>query len=63
LPTDDPEARRYSAHIIGYLLGYADLSNPRAWHFSGDPDASAYELHFSFSTPEEAPVPGPGPLT
>ena len=31
--------------------------------FLGDPDASAYELLFSLSTPEEGPVPRSGPLT
>ena len=30
LPTDDPEARLYSADIISYLVGYGDLSNTRA---------------------------------
>jgi hypothetical protein len=49
LPTDDPEARLYSADIIGYLVGYADLSNSRALGLLGDPDASAYELLFCFS--------------
>jgi hypothetical protein len=63
LPTDDPEARLYSADIIGYLVGYADLSNTRALALLFDPDASAYELLFSFSTPEERPVPRSGPLT
>jgi hypothetical protein len=36
LPTDDPEARLYSADIIGYLVGYADLSNSRALALLGD---------------------------
>ena len=53
LPTDDPEARLYSADIIGYLVGYAHLSNTRALALLGDSDASAYELLFSFSSPEE----------
>ena len=53
LPTDDPEARLYSADIIGYLVGYAHLTNTRSLALLGDPDASAYELLFSFSTPEE----------
>jgi hypothetical protein len=53
LATDDPEARLYSADIIGYLVGYAHLSNTRFLALLGDPDASAYELLFSFSTPEE----------
>ena len=63
LPTDDPEPRLYSADIIGYLVGYADLSNTRSLALLGDPDASAHELLFSFSTPEEGPVPRSGPLT
>ena len=63
LPTDDPEARLYSADIIGCLVGYADLSNTRALALLGDPDAAAYELLFSFSTPEGGPVPRSGPLT
>jgi hypothetical protein len=63
LPTDDPEARLYSADIIGYLVGYADLSNTRSLALLGDPDVSAYELLFSFSTPEKGPVPRSGPLT
>jgi hypothetical protein len=53
LPTDDPEARPYSADIIGYLVGYAHLSNTSSLAPLGDPDAGAYELLFSFSTPEE----------
>lgn len=52
-PTDDPEARLYSADIIGYLVGYAHLSNTRFLALLGDPEAGAYELLFSFSTPEE----------
>jgi hypothetical protein len=58
LPTDDPEARLYSADIIGYLVSYAALSNPSALALQGDPDGGAY-----FSPPEEGPVPRSGPLT
>jgi hypothetical protein len=53
LPTDNPEARRFAADIIGYLVGYANLTNTRSLALLGDPDASAYELLFSFSSPEE----------
>ena len=53
LPTDDPEARLYGADIIGYLVGYANLTNTRSLALLGDPDAGAYELLFSFSSPEE----------
>ncbi|MGA3093557.1 MAG: hypothetical protein ABSD75_33640 [Terriglobales bacterium] len=53
LPSDDPEARLFAADIIGYLVGYANLTNTRSLALLGDPDASAYELLFSFSSPEE----------
>ena len=54
LPTDDPpEARLFAAGIIGYLVGYANLTNTRSLALLGDSDASAYELLFSFSSPEE----------
>ncbi len=53
LPTDDPEALLFAADIIGYLVGYANLTNTRSLALLGDPDASAYELLFSFSSPEE----------
>lgn len=53
LPTDDPEARHFAAEIIGYLFGYAQLTNTRAVALLGDADANAYELLFSFSSPEE----------
>jgi hypothetical protein len=48
LPTDDPEARLHSADIIGigYLVGYADLSNTRSLAPLGDPDASALRTAF-----------------
>jgi hypothetical protein len=53
LPTDNPEARLFAADIIGYLIGYANLTNTRSLALLGDPDASAYELLFSFSSPKE----------
>jgi len=53
LPTDNPEVRLFAADIIGYLVGYANLTNTRSLALLGDPDASAYELLFSFSSPEE----------
>jgi len=53
LPTDSPEARLFAADILGYLVGYANLTNTRSLALLGDPDASAYELLFSFSSPEE----------
>jgi hypothetical protein len=53
LPDDDPDGRLFGADIVGYLVGYAQLTNTRALALLGDPDASAYELLFSFSSPEE----------
>src|ERR1035438_4506233 len=34
-------------------VGYANLTNTRSLALLGDPDAGAYELLFSFSSPEE----------
>ena len=48
LPSNDPEGRAFGAGIIGYLLGYAQLTNSRALALVGDPDAGAYELLFPF---------------
>ena len=53
LPTDNPEAQLFAADIIGYLVSYANLMNTRSLALLGDPDACAYELLFSFSSPEE----------
>jgi hypothetical protein len=53
LPSDNPEARLFAAEIIGYLVGYANLTNTRSLVLLGDPDASAYELLFSFSSAED----------
>jgi hypothetical protein len=53
LPGDDPEGRLFGADIVGYLVGYAQLTNTRVLALIGDPDASAYEFLFSFSSPEE----------
>ena len=53
MPTDNPEARLFAAEVIGYLVGYANLTNTRSLALLGDPDANAYELLFSFSSPEE----------
>jgi hypothetical protein len=52
LPSDDLEGRVFVADIIGYLFGYAQLTNTRTLALVGDPEACAYELLFSFSTPE-----------
>jgi hypothetical protein len=50
---DDPEARIFASDIIGYLFGYAHLTNTRSLALVGDPDANAYELLFSFSSSQE----------
>ena len=51
LPSDDLEGRAFAADIVGYLFGYAQLANARALALVGDPEADAYEILFSFSTP------------
>ena len=43
----------FAADIIGYLVGYANLTNTRSLALLGDPDASAYELLFCFTFPAE----------
>ena len=55
LPTDDPEARAYTADFVGCLLAYAHLTNSRSLALLGDPDpdADAHEILFSFASPEE----------
>jgi hypothetical protein len=40
LPTDDPEARMFASDIIGYLVGYAHLTNTPSPALVGDPEAS-----------------------
>jgi hypothetical protein len=52
-PADEPEARLSAAHIIGYLFGYAHLTNTRSLALLGDAEPSAYELLFSFFSPAE----------
>jgi hypothetical protein len=53
LPSDDLEGRVVAADVVGYLFGYAQLANARALALVGDPEADAYELLFSFSTPAD----------
>jgi hypothetical protein len=52
LPEDDPEDRAHGAEVIGYYLGYAHLTDTRTLALVGDPVGHAYELLFSFSSPE-----------
>ena len=53
LPGDDPEGRLFGADNVGYLVRHAQLTNTRVLALIGDPDASAYEPLFSFSSLEE----------
>jgi len=53
LNDEDPEGRDLSADTIGFLLGYAHLTNTRSLALIGDPDEMAYEILFSFSSPED----------
>ena len=52
LPNDDDESRAIGAEAIGYLFGYSQLTDTRMLALLGDPDAQAYELLFSFLSPE-----------
>jgi hypothetical protein len=42
LPADDPEARAYTAGIVGCLFACVDLTNTRCLALLGDADADAY---------------------
>ena len=53
LPEDDPDERARTAEVIGYYFGYAQLTNTRMLALVGDPVGHAYELLFSFSSPED----------
>jgi hypothetical protein len=49
----DSEGRDLAANTIGYLLGYAYLTNTRSLALIGDRSDMAYEILFSFSSPAE----------
>lgn len=53
LNDEDPEGRDLAADTIGYLLGYAHLTNTRSLALIGNPSEMAYEILFSFSSPAE----------
>jgi hypothetical protein len=53
LNQDDPEAQDYAAELIGYLLAYARLTNTRSLALLADPHGLAYEILFSFESPEK----------
>ena len=51
LPKDDLEAQDLGAELVGYLYGYAQLTNTRTVALVGDSEAGAYEILFSFASP------------
>jgi hypothetical protein len=53
LNDEDPEGRDLAADTIGYLLGYAHLTNTRSLALIGDSHEMAYEILFSFSSSTE----------
>jgi hypothetical protein len=53
LAPDDPEAQDETAETIGYLLGYAHMTNTRTLALLADPHGMAYEILFSFHSTEE----------
>jgi hypothetical protein len=53
LAPDDPEAQDETAETIGYLLAYARQTNTRSLALLADPHGVAYEILFSFHSPEE----------
>jgi len=48
---DDPEDRARGTEAIGYMLGFAQMTDTRMLALIGDAEADAYELLFSFSSP------------
>jgi hypothetical protein len=48
LPTDNPEARRFAADIIGYLVGYANLTNTRSLALLAIPTPTLTSFYFPF---------------
>jgi hypothetical protein len=52
LPSDDFEQRSFDIDDLGHLLGYALLTDTRVLALLGDPAAEAYEILFSFCSPE-----------
>jgi len=52
LPTSDPAQRALDTEDLGYLLGYAQLTDTRVLALLGDHNAETYEILFSFSSAE-----------
>jgi hypothetical protein len=51
LPRDDDENRARGTEAIGYMFAYSQMTDTRTLALVGDPQADAYELLFSFSSP------------
>lgn len=52
LRRDDDEDRARGAEAIGNMLAFSQMTDTRMLALVGDPNADAYELLFSFSSPE-----------
>ena len=52
LPSSDPAQRAFDTEDLGYLLGYALLTDTRVLAVLGDSSADTYEILFSFSSAE-----------
>jgi hypothetical protein len=52
LPPDEEENLVIGAETIGYLFGYSQLTDTRMLAMIADADGHAYELLFSFTSPE-----------
>ncbi|WP_035348843.1 hypothetical protein [Edaphobacter aggregans] len=52
LRRDDDEGRARGAESIGYMLGFARMTDTRMLALVGDAEADIYELMFSFSSAE-----------
>jgi len=53
LSDEEPEDQDLAADNLGYLIGYAHLTNTRSLALIGDPSEMTYEVLFSFSSPAE----------
>ena len=51
LRQDDAEDRARGTEAIGYMFAFAQMTDTRMLALIGDPQADAYELLFSFSSP------------
>lgn len=52
LPLYNAEDRARGTDAIGYMFAYAQMTDTRMLALVGDPQADAYELLFSFSSPD-----------